>query len=745
LYLVCVLCLFIMPIHLSTPIEKLTRVGKVTSGRLKKLGILSVKNLLEHYPFRFDDYSQILRTDKLSEGSLGSLFGTITKIEAKKTARRHMMITEAHLDDGRGSIKIIWFNQPYITETLHEGDTIAIAGKVENDFTGWVIKNPNFEKARSLDSTVHTARLVPVYPATGGITQKQIRFLITQALEASEEFSDIIPHEAAEKADLISKTSALRNIHLPRSASDYLAALRRLKFEELFFIQLLTEQSKKSLKSAIAPKIAFNIKETKKLVESLPFSLTDDQRRAAWQILQDMERVTPMNRLLQGDVGSGKTAVAAIAALNASVGGWQTAFMAPTEILALQHYETIRAMFPNHSVAALTSKHQRISGPVIAREGTPDRGNPAPQSIDDGIAEPVPSISEGSLNTRTRNDIKKAIADGRIDIVIGTHAIIQDDVSFNNLGLIIIDEQHRFGVEQRKKLKDKSAFVRMGFKTHPNECVPHFLSMTATPIPRSLALTLYGDLDISTIRQMPAGRKPIQTRIVEENSRQKAYEFIKQKIAAKKQVFVICPLIEESDALGVKSATREYKKLHEKIFPHLSIGLLHGKLKSAEKEKIMNDFKENRISMLVSTAVVEVGVDVPNAAVMMIEGAERFGLSQLHQFRGRIGRGEHQSHCFLFTDSKNPETARRLQSFIRAKDGFEIAEIDLSMRGPGQIYGTTQSGYLTDLKLAKLTDSDLIAETREYARVLLEKDPKLKKHPELKFALEKRRAEFHFE
>ncbi|MBU2575888.1 ATP-dependent DNA helicase RecG [Patescibacteria group bacterium] len=696
-----------MAVHLSTPIHKLTRVGKVTSERLAKLGIQNVKDLLEHYPSRFEDYSEKLSLNQLAEHQIGSVFGVIKSIETKKTPRKKMQITECYLDDSKGTIKIIWFNQPYIAQTLREGDMISVAGKIEQDFNGFVIKNPNYEKALADEDFLHTSRLVPIYPATAGITQKQIRFLMHQALEAVDEFKDFLPGKIKEKARLSDKNTAIKKVHLPASSKEYLDSARRLKFEELFLIQLITEQSRKKLRAQNAPKIEFKEQATKNLVNSLPFKLTDDQRKQSWQILKDMQKKEPMNRLLQGEVGSGKTVVAAIAALNAAESGFQTALMAPTEILAFQHYETITNIFPDRPIALLTSKYARAST------------NP----------------------NASRAIIKKEISDGKIDIIIGTHAIIQKDINFNKLGLVIIDEQHRFGVEQRKALKCKNAPLgRLSLAS-----TPHFLSMTATPIPRSLALTLYSDLDISSIRQMPFGRKPIQTKVVEEKNRPKAYEFIKQKISQGRQIFVICPLIEESDALGIKSATEEFEKLKKAVFSSISIGLLHGRMKHNEKERVMSEFKNNNISILVSTAVVEVGIDVPNASIMIIEGADRFGLAQLHQFRGRVGRSSEQSYCFLFTDSQNAQTKNRMQSFVNARDGFEIAELDLQLRGPGQIYGTAQSGRFEDLKIARLTDAGLISETKKYAQDLLDNDPNLGAHAQIKFEIEKRAQELHFE
>jgi len=733
-----------MPIHLSTPINTLTRVGKVTSGRLAKLGIQSVKDLLEHYPSRFEDYSRILRTDQLADQDTGSVFGVIASIQVKKTSVKKMQLTEAFLDDGHGTIKIIWFNQPYIAQTLHEADRVSIAGTVERDFSGtWIMKNPNYEKVLTEKGAVHTSGLVPVYPATSGITQKQIRFLMTQALKAVDEFTDILPKNIKQEMHLIDKNIAIRRAHLPESTQNYFAAIRRLKFEELFLIQLITEQSRARLKTQSAPTIAFNEQKTKKLVSALPFKLTDDQRRVAWQILKDIQKQEPMNRLLQGEVGSGKTVVAAIAALNAQESGYQTAMMAPTEILAFQHFQTITNIFPDKTVALLTNKYARVSGSDNAKSDPAAGSDKTANSESGKTANESGRFAPSGLvaGSQSRASIKQSISDGSIHIIIGTHAIIQKDVAFNKLGLIIIDEQHRFGVNQRKELKNKCQMSNVKCEMS----IPHLLSMTATPIPRSLALTLYGDLDISTIKQMPIGRKKIDTRVVEEKNRDKAYAFIRAKISAGQQVFVVCPLIEESDALGVASATEEYGKLKKTIFPDIAIGLLHGRLKTDEKERVMHEFKNGQTSVLVTTAVVEVGVDIPNASIMMIEGADRFGLAQLHQFRGRVGRGAHQSFCFLFTDSKSAQTRKRLNAFVRARDGFEIAELDLQLRGPGNMYGTEQSGILENLKIATLTDVDLIGEAKKIAKKLLTIDPDLNAHPTLRSSVQTQSQALHFE
>ena len=733
-----------MAIHLATPISQLTRVGAVTAKRLAKLGIAKVRELLEHWPLRYEDYTKILDSRHLESGLAGSMVGTITAIAKRETSHKHMKLSEAELDDGYGIIKLIWFNQPFITETLKEGDRIIAAGTIERDFNGWVIKNPAYEKA-TLGQTLHTARLVPIYPATYGLTQKQLRFLVSQALAAVAEFWEIIPEAIKKQAKLIDKIEAIRAIHLPENQAGWQRALRYLKFEELFLTQILTEQSRRALQSATAPAIPFQEQATKELVSSLPFKLTTDQRKAAWQILKDLSQARPMNRLLQGEVGSGKTVVAAIAALNASESGFQTALMAPTEILALKHYQTISQLFPDKPVALLTSKHSRLSTRVIlngakrseesqrlSTGSQPEAGRPLAAFASVPLSRD--SAQDDGLQTLSRNDIKKAISEGKVDIIIGTHAIIQNDVIFKKLGLIVIDEQHRFGVEQRKQLKDKSV-VRL---------VPHLLSMTATPIPRSLALSVYGDLDISTIRELPVGRVPIDSKIIESSGRAQAYRFMADKIKLGQQAFVVCPLIEDSDVLGVKSATAEFEKL-QKIFPNIKIGLLHGKLKSKEKEAVMADFRTNQTAILAATAVVEVGVDVPNASIMVIEGAERFGLAQLHQFRGRVGRGEQASFCFLFPTTSSAQVKHRLQAFINTRDGFEIAELDLKLRGPGQIYGTTQSGFVENLKIASLSDSELISETKNFAKMIMDQDPLLARFRELKKELQNINRELHLE
>ncbi len=595
-----------------------------------------------------------------------------------------MYITECLITDTTGSIRVVWFNQPFITKILKQGDKVFFSGKVEQSQYGLQFLNPSYEKIKK--EQTHTARIVPVYSLTENLTEKQIRYLIKLILPLAKKIPEWLPEEILKRHSLPALSRALTEIHFPTDKKRLSLARRRLKFDELFIIQLKIQNLRYALSRQRAPQISFDEARTKKFVASLPFTLTMSQKKASWEIVRSMNSEKPMNRLLEGDVGSGKTVVAMLAMLNVVFNKYQTVLMAPTEILAQQHYITITQALKQFKIRTVlltrTSKQ-------IANKKT------------------------------TQKNILTHIQAGKAQMIIGTHALIQEKVIFKNLGLVIIDEQHRFGVDQRKTLKLKTKTT-----------VPHLLSMTATPIPRSLAHTVYGNLDISVITQLPSGRKKIITKVVAPEKRQLAYDFIYKEIKKGRQVFVICPLINESDKLGVKAATAEYEQLTKIVFPDLSIGLVHGKLKSQEKETVMDAFAARRIDILVATAVVEVGIDIPNATVMMIEGAERFGLAQLHQFRGRVGRAEHQSYCFVFTDSDNKKTIDRLNALVTAKDGFELAEKDLEFRGPGELYGLKQSGF-PELKIAKLTDYELIKKTKEAAEYLFREDPTLKAFPEI--------------
>jgi len=573
---------------------------------------------------------------------------------------------------------------------------------------------PTLSLARRGGEAIHTQGLVPNYHLTANLTHKQIRFLIKQVINLAGRVMDWLPFEVKKSARLINLAEAVRKIHFPRNNLDIKKARERLAFDELFLIQLQSQLVKKSLSLSRAPAIKFYEGETKKFVDSLPFKLTDAQRKAAWEILQDIKKDRPMSRLLEGEVGSGKTLVAVIAMLNAALNKRQAVLMVPTEILAKQHFDTINKYLGKNLSIALLTRSQFLNNDKISNDKT------------------------------SKKFILENICNGNINIIVGTHALIQEDVHFKNLALAVIDEQHRFGVEQRKTLVAKTSPQPSPCQGEGVKLMPHLLSLTATPIPRSLALALYGDLDLSIINEMPKERKKIITKIVPENKRAAAYGFIREQVKAGRQVFVICPLIDLSDKLGVKSVEEEYQKLKKIIFPDLNIGKLHGRLKPKEKEKIMGDFLENKIQILVSTSVVEVGVDVPNASVMMIEGADRFGLAQIHQFRGRVGRSIYQSYCFLFADSDAEKTLKRLEAVVKYNNGFELAKMDLKFRGPGEVYGVEQKGF-PELKMASLFDYALMKLAREQAVKLIELDGSLNKWPGLKEKLGEWQDRVHLE
>ena len=696
-------------LRLNTEIIKIAGVGQTVAKRLEKLELKTLEDLLYYFPFRYDDFSRKTKISELKANTQANIVGQIELIQNKRSARKRMNITEAIISDDTEQIKVIWFNQPFIVKNLKPGDNVSLAGKIEHDFSGFVMKSPVYEKIIN-EQTIHTQGIIPNYHITANITQKQIRFLIAKTLKQSEKISDWLPEQIIKNQKLLPLPDAIEKIHFPTNQDDINQAKRRLAFNELFLIQLRSQSIKHELKSALATKLKFKEKEIKNFVASLPFQLTDPQKKSAWEILQDLEKNKPMARMLEGDVGSGKTVVAVMALLVASLNKTQSVLMVPTEILAKQHFSSINKLLAkqNIKICLLTNSEQKTNAYDIKEKS----------------------------KAKTKQKIFELIKKGKIDIIIGTHALIQEKLEFNNLALAIIDEQHRFGVEQRKILiekarNNKNTKCPPGAKCHLDKKNQlHLLSMTATPIPRSLALTIYGDLDISIINKMPPGRKTIITRVVSEGNREKAYEFIKNLISKNQQVFVICPLIDISDKLGVKSVKEEYEKLDKKIFPNLKIGLLHGRIKPKEKNKIMADFLANKINILVSTSVVEVGVDIPNASIMMIEGADRFGLAQLHQFRGRIGRGKNQSYCLLFTDSNSPKTLNRLNAMAKYTDGFSLAEIDLQHRGPGEVYGTAQKGF-PELKIASLFDYELIKAAKHEAKNIF-KDSGLNEFPKLK-------------
>lgn len=678
-----------MGITLKTPVTELNRVGNVLASRLKRLGIYTVRDLLYYFPFRYEDFSQVSQIRGLVPNQLVTIAVRIEMIAAKRSPRRRALLTEAIVSDNSDRLKVVWFNQPYIAKTLAVGDQIYLSGKLTVDRYGASLVNPSYERIKA--ETVHTARLVPLYPLTEGVTQKQLRYLLNEIIDLANEIPEWVPTEILQKVNVPTVSEAIKGIHFPKNNQELSQSLERLKFDELFVLQLRAELLRQQLARVKAPQIKFSSEPIKKFVASLPFELTKDQRVAAWEIFQDLEKSGPMNRLLEGDVGSGKTAVAAMALFLCAQNNYQSAIMAPTEILANQHFETLSKFFAKYNISLQLVTHSKVA----------------------------------KKNERIK--INEQIASGEVSVVIGTHALLSEGVEFKKLGLVVVDEQHRFGVAQRRLIKEKSGLKNLE---------PHFLSMTATPIPRSLALTLYGDLDLSQLRAKPAGRLPIKTKVVSPHEREKAYVFIREQVKAGHQVFVICPTINADEK---KSVTVEYEHLSKKVFSDLRVGSLHGKMKAVEKDATMQAFASGAMDILVSTSVVEVGVNIPNATVMMIEGAEAFGLAQLHQFRGRVGRSDHQSYCFLFTDSDSEKVGERLGFFEKTTDGFELAEFDLETRGPGEVYGQAQSGMM-HLKLATLQDTILIKKARELARGI-----DFNKYPDLATAVADWETETHLE
>ncbi len=706
----------------NSVIEEIPRIGPQYQKKLKRLGINTVGDLLFHFPHRYEDFSNLIPISHIKKGGpafaeslAGKPFcfqGKVLEVKNLRTFKKKMILTQLILGDETGRLKVVWFNQPYLINTFKKGEHLCLAGKIVKKGSVEYLSNPAYEKIpkdfRFNLQLTHTGRLIPVYPETEGLSSKWLRFIIKPILiKLENQIPDPLPEKIRQKFNFLPLQKALWQIHFPDSLKLADEARKRFAFEELFILSLfvLRERMKLAKEKAIA--LPLNLQLIKDFVKSLPFELTDAQKKSAWQILKDLSKSRPMNRLLEGDVGSGKTVVAAIAILNTSKAGFQTAFMAPTEILAKQHLTTLNKLFKGFGVkiGLITGKENFLENKKVPRK-----------------------------------ELLEKLRNGEIDLLVGTHAIIQDTTSktkqrtavqFNKLALVIIDEQHRFGVEQRAKLITNDRQAKTIYKT-----VPHFLSMTATPIPRTLSLTIYGDLDLSLLDEMPQGRKKIITKIVQPKDKKQTYDFVREKVKSGCQVFVICPRIEPSPAskkgveynsllnekklswLEVKAVKEEYEKLSKEVFPDLKIGMLHGKMKTQEKEKIMKSFKDGEIDILVSTSVVEVGVDIPNAAIMIIEGSEKFGLAQLHQFRGRVGRSNKQSYCFLFTNTPGTLTNKRLKALISCQNGFELAEKDLQIRGPGDLWGQRQWG-IPDLAMASLSNISLVEKVRKEAKEIL--------------------------
>ncbi len=662
---------------MGSPVTELKGVGPEVAKKLAKLGINVVDDLIDFYPRRYEDYSVITPINRIRPGQV-TIKASIKDIKGRYV-RRGMHITEAAASDDSGSVHIVWFNQPYRETSLKRDQDYYISGKFELSHKFLSIINPSVELVS--DFPVNTARIIPIYRETKGLNSRQLRKYLHQTLTVIRTLTETLPYDVIARHALMSRAQAIEAMHFPVDGANLREAEHRLGFEEVYELVLASLLNKYELLDVQAPAVPFAIDVATNFVNNLPFKLTDAQRVVVWQIYKDMEKTQPMNRLVEGDVGAGKTVVAAMAAAMVMHQGHQVAFMAPTELLARQHAETL----------------QRLMQPL---------------GLDTRVG-----LLVGGMNAYQKKQAHKAIADGHMQLMVGTHALIQEKVDMHQLELVIVDEQHRFGVEQRKKLQSKAGHM------------PHVLSLTATPIPRSLALTLYGELDISVLDAKPAGRKPIITKIWSPNSRKQLYAAINKELDAGRQMFVVCPLITESDLLKINSAEKIYEDFTKRDFKTYRIGLLHGKMKPEEKNKIMQAFVDNELNILVSTTVIEVGVDVPNATVMLIEGAERFGLAQMHQLRGRVGRSEHQGYCFLMmSDSSAP--SKRLRALETSNDGFRLAELDLELRGPGAIYGVSQHGQL-DLRIAKLTDIKLISEARKAAQESIDRGDDLLQYPQL--------------
>ena len=661
--------------NLLSPLEKVKGIGEKTGAQFALAGLHTVGDLITFLPRAHEDFSHVTHIMDIAPGK-ATIKARCEKI-ATRPVRRGLRITTATLADDSGKLQAVWFNQPYRETQLKTGDEFYFSGEFEFSFNRYQLTNPSAEKVS--DMPVHTDRLLPVYRSIKGLKSTLVRKILDELRPLITMLPETLPPAIVSSEKLLSRSSAVMGQHFPKTADDITKSYERLAFEELFELLLASQLNRQENAKLEGWHIPFDQVVVKAFVEKLPFALTGAQRRAAWDILQDFEKKTPMNRLLQGDVGSGKTVVAGLAARQAAASGFQSALMAPTEILATQHAETLQTLL-------------------------------APFGV-------VVGLLTGSVKGVARKNLYAAISDGSVDVVVGTHALIQDTVVFHKLGFVVIDEQHRFGVKQRQELLKKSVHM------------PHLLAMTATPIPRSLALTVYGELDVSILNELPKGRKPIKTKIWSPNSRTSLYDMVDEEITAGRQAYVICSLIDDNPENDTKSVQAEYKKLQGARFKHRRIGLLHGKLSSVEKEAVMGQFASGAIDILVSTTVVEVGVDVPNATVMIIEDADRFGLSQLHQLRGRVGRSVHQSYCFLVT-STSAKPSERLREVEKSNDGFYLAEVDLKLRGPGEIYGRAQHGAL-NLQIASLADTALIARAQHAAKRFIESGEDLVHYKEL--------------
>ncbi|HHT9129250.1 MAG TPA: ATP-dependent DNA helicase RecG [Candidatus Brocadiaceae bacterium] len=658
---------------LNQPVQYVKGVGPKRNEIFGKLGIHTICDMLYYFPREYKDHTKI---QKISEAKIGteiSIQGKVLGINTRISRNRKHLL-EVFVGDETGAVAATWFNQPFLTNKFHVGDKVLLHGKV-GAYKYLQLLSPEYEIIHDEETNIQEGGIVPVYPLTEHISQVHFRKIMKEAVHRfTDSVEEILPKEIIKKNQLIPLSNAIRNIHFPETVEYLKNAKSRLVYDELFILELAMALRRRDIKEEMGIPFKVGPNVDAHIRNLIPFTLTNAQERVINEIKKDMQSNKPMNRLLQGDVGSGKTVVAIYAILVAIANGYQSAFMVPTEILAEQHFQTLQKYLHRSNV--------RIH------------------------------LLTGNTHSKHKKDALEQIRTGQVDLIIGTHAIIEEAVQFKKLGLVVIDEQHKFGVIQRLKLKEK------GF-------MPDVLIMTATPIPRTLSLTLFGDLDISILDEMPPGRSPAKTFWIPKNKEKEAYNFIHGEIAKGGQVFIVYPLVEESKALDLKSAVTEAKKLQSDIFPTLKIGLLHGQMKSAEKDKIMTDFKEKRYDILVSTVILEVGIDVPNATVMVVEHAERFGLAQLHQLRGRIGRGSEQSYCLLLGNPQTYESRERLKIMTKTCDGFKIAEMDFRLRGPGEFFGTRQHG-LPELRISDLIkDFPILKQARSDAFGIVSKDPHL--------------------
>ncbi|MGZ9164851.1 MAG: ATP-dependent DNA helicase RecG, partial [Anaerolineales bacterium] len=667
------------PAALDAKLTVLQGVGPRHAETLGKLGLHTLGDMLYYYPRRYDDYSQLKPIKDLFYGEQITVIGTIQSVTTRPIRGGKASIIEVIISDGTGGLRLSFFNQPWLANRFKSGDAISVSGKIDQYLGRLVMNGPDWESVEV--ENLHTNRIVPIYPLTERVAQKWLRGLMKQVVEYwAPVVADALPQSVRSSARLMPLAEALLQVHFPDSQEKLRAARERLAFDEIFYLQMGVLRQKRDWKSVEAKRFSISDEWLSARLTSLPFALTSAQQNALKDIRADLESGRPMNRLLQGDVGSGKTVVAALAAGMIASNDSQAAIMAPTSILAEQHYRSFNRLLAGENGILPEGQIRLLVG---------DTSEPEKEAIRAGLAE------------------------GSVKIVIGTHAILEEPVAFQDLQFAVIDEQHRFGVEQRAALRTKGTN-------------PHLLVMTATPIPRSLALTLYGDLDLSIIDEMPAGRQPVNTYVLRPQERERAFTLLRGQIKDGKQAFIIYPLIEESEKIEARAAVDDYETLSKEVFPDLKLGLLHGRMRPDEKDQTMLKFRDQKYDILVSTTVVEVGVDIPNATVMLIEGADRFGLAQLHQLRGRVGRGSDQSYCLLIPTHEDATENERLRAMADSNDGFVLAERDLQQRGPGEFLGTRQSGYASGLRMASITDVKLIEKARLQAQKLFEQDADLK-------------------